>query len=205
MINKYFRSTIHVALAVACVAASSAPVHANDEIRFPLVRPATLGAACAPDAKGYVRVRTQGNVEVMDVRIEGLPPRVEFDAFVIQVPHAPFGLSWYQGDLQTNRVGKGYGHFLGRFNEETFIVAPNVAPAPHVHNDPPFPDAAESPKTAPVHTYHVGIWFNSPEDAVAAGCPDNVTPFNGEHRAGIQILNTSNYPDLQGPLLRLKP
>jgi len=203
--TKSLRSSICTALGLACLGASVAPAHASDEIRFPLVRPATLDAGCAPEAQGYVRVRTLGNVEVMDVKITGLPPRVEFDAFVIQIPHAPFGLSWYQGDLQTNSRGKGFGRFVGRFNEETFIVGPNAAPAPQVHNDSPFPDAEASPKTAPVHTYHIGIWFNSPEDAVAAGCPANVTPFNGEHKAGIQILNTSNFPDLEGPLLKLAP
>jgi hypothetical protein len=31
--------------------------------------------------------------------------------------------------------------------------------------------------------------------AQAAGCPLTVTPFNGEHNAGIQVLKTSNYLD----------
>jgi hypothetical protein len=26
------------------------------------------------------------------------------------------------------------------------------------------------------------------------------TPFNGEHNAGLQVLNTSNFPDDHGPL-----
>ena len=38
-----------------------------------------------------------------------------------------------------------------------------------------------------------------------AGCAGTVTPFNGEHDAGIQVLNTSEFPDLQGPLLNVKP
>jgi len=38
-----------------------------------------------------------------------------------------------------------------------------------------------------------------------AGCPGDVTPFNGEHNAGIQVLNTSQFQDLQGPLLSVKP
>ena len=59
--------------------------------------------------------------------------------------------------------------------------------------------------TGPIHTYHLGLWFNSPADAQKAGCPANVTPFNGEHDAGTQELNTSSFPDLPGPLLLLKP
>jgi len=95
--------------------------------------------------------------------------------------------------------------FIGRFNIETFIVAPGVAMAPVVHDDGPFPDADMNPATPPVHTYHLGLWFNSPDDATAAGCPNTVTPFNGDHTAGIQVLNTSNFPDDQGPLRQLVP
>jgi hypothetical protein len=52
--------------------------------------------------------------------------------------------------------------------------------------------------------YHLGLWFNSPSDALKAGCSGNVTPFNGEHNAGIQALNTSNFPDNAGPLIQVK-
>jgi hypothetical protein len=48
--------------------------------------------------------------------------------------------------------------------------------------------------------YHLGLWAGSPQVAQAAGCPATVTPFNGEHNAGIQLLNTSNFGDDQGPL-----
>jgi hypothetical protein len=64
--------------------------------------------------------------------------------------------------------------------------------------------ASSNPATAPVHTYHLGLWFNSPQDAVKAGGPDTVTPFNGEHNAGVRVLNTSNFPDLEGPLINVK-
>ena len=52
----------------------------------------------------------------------------------------------------------------------------------------------------PVQTYHLGLWFDSPVDAENAGCADAVTPFNGTHDAGIQVLNSSNFPSLKGPL-----
>jgi hypothetical protein len=68
-----------------------------------------------------------------------------------------------------------------------------------LHHDP-IPDADANPQTGPIHTFHLGLWFNSPHDAVQTGCPGAVIPFNGEHNAGVQILNTSNYPDDQGPL-----
>jgi len=48
------------------------------------------------------------------------------------------------------------------------------------------------------------LWFNSFKDAQNAGCPATQTAFNGEHDAGLQVLNTSNFPDAEGPLLTLK-
>jgi hypothetical protein len=176
----------------------------KEEIEFDMVV-STGAATCLPQASGHVTITSQGPVEVMDVDVTGLPPKTEFDFFVIQLPKAPFGLSWYQGDIETNADGRGHQRFIGRFNIETFIVAPGSGPAPVVHDDPPFPDASSNPATAPVHTFHLGLWFNSPDDAAAAGCPNTVTPFNGDHTAGIQVLNTSNFPDLEGPLIQLVP
>jgi hypothetical protein len=31
-----------------------------------------------------------------------------------------------------------------------------------------------------------------------------VTPFNGTHTAGIQVLNTANFPPLEGPLFNVR-
>jgi len=161
---------------------------------------------CVADARGRVTVTSLGPVEVMVVDVTGLPPHTEFDFFVIQLPNAPFGLAWYQGDIETDDEGEGTQVFIGRFNIETFIVAqpPGDQPAPVVHDQPPFPDAEKSPATEPVHTFHLGLWFGSPDAAAGANCPNTVTRFNGEHTAGIQVLSTRNFPDLEGPLSRLK-
>jgi hypothetical protein len=140
----------------------------------------------------------------MTVVVRGLPANTDFDFFVIQVPNGPFGMSWYQGDIETNAGGVGVGVFIGRFNIETFIVAPGSQPAPFVHNNA-FPDATSNPATGPIHTFHLGLWFNDPADAVKAGCPGTVTPFNGEHNAGIQVLSTRNFANDQGPLRQLTP
>ena len=140
-----------------------------------------------------------GPVETLVVDVSGLPPKTDFDFFVIQVPTAPFGVSWYQGDIETNGEGRGHQVFVGRFSIETFAVAPGTASAPVVFNGP-FPDASSNPPFNPIQMYHLGLWFNSPVDAQAAGCPATVTPFNGEHDAGIQVLNTNNFPADQGPL-----
>jgi len=162
---------------------------------------------CLQQAHADVRVVSRGPVEEMTVDVEGLPPNTKFDFFVIQIPNAPFGLAWYQGDIETNAAGRGHQRFIGRFNIETFIVAqpPGGQLAPVVHDQPPFPDASMNPATEPIHTFHLGLWFGSPQDAQAAGCPNTATRFNGEHNAGIQVLSTRNFPDLQGPLMQLMP
>jgi hypothetical protein len=69
----------------------------------------------------------------------------------------------------------------------------------------PIADAGTNPQTAPIHTYHVGLWFGTPEVAVEAGCPNTGTPFNGDHTAGIQVLSTRNFPAASGPLRGLVP
>ena len=87
---------------------------------------------------------------------------------------------------------------------ETFTVATGSFAAPSVFNGP-FPDATLNPPFNPIQMYHLGMWFNSPKDAQTAVCPATVTPFNGEHNAGIQVLNTSNFADDQGPLRKVNP
>jgi hypothetical protein len=204
-LNRFIKWKTAALAAVAVATLASTPALAgndNDEYRFELVS----SAAFLPHAHGRVNIESVGPVEIMSVTVWGLPPNTDFDFFVIQVPKAPFGLSWYQGDIETNRFGVGFERFVGRFNIETFIVAPGSAPAPTPHTDKPFPDASSNLATPPVHTYHLGLWFNSPKDAEkAGGKPNVVTPFNGEHNAGVQVLNTSNFPDLQGPLSHVKP
>jgi len=167
---------------------------------------ASVNAGCVPDARADVSVTSKGSVEVMNVKAEGLPPKTEFDLFVIQVPNSPFGLSWYQGDVETNGAGRANATFVGRFSIETFIVAPGVPqPAPTPHGAL---DADTNPTTKPVHTFHLGLWFNSPTDAVNAGCLPNTnplptTPFNGDHTAGPQVLSTQQFAPTEGPLGQL--
>jgi hypothetical protein len=161
-------------------------------------------AACLPNATATVTITPTGPVEVLDVNVANLPSNNEFDLFVLQLPTAPFGVAWYQGDIQTDDYGTGTGEFVGRFSLETFAVAQGSGQAPVVHDQPPFPDADTNPPFEPIHMYHLGLWFGSPDEAAAAGCATNVTRFNGDHTAGIQVLNTGNFPDLRGPLLQVQ-
>jgi hypothetical protein len=204
-----FKKTIARASAtalVACMSLGAAVEHAAaaTTVSFDMVRsPAAVKSGCLAGAKAHVTIVPLGAVEQLIVKAEGLPPDTDFDLFVIQVPDAPFGMSWYQGDFETNSGGAGVQVYAGRFSEETFIVAPGPAPAPVVFTGP-FPDASSNPPTNPIQMYHIGMWFDSPADAAKAGCPGTVTPFNGEHNAGVQILNTANFPVNSGPLRQVK-
>src|SRR5262245_19163221 len=80
---------------------AAAKPHHKPTISFDMV--VSGGAAtCLPHARGHVKITSLGPVEEMEVEVEGLPPNTDFDFFVIQLPKAPFGLSWYQGDIDTD-------------------------------------------------------------------------------------------------------
>ncbi len=116
------------------------------------------------------------------------PHNIGFDLFVIQQPGAPFGVSWYQSDIQTDSTGTGSATVRGIFDKETFSVSPGGTTT-----------------FAPTHQFHLGVWFNNPNVPFNRGCEPGapspiVTPFNGEQNAGIQVVNTSNFPDDAGPL-----
>jgi hypothetical protein len=202
--KKSFLTAASVALA------AMAPIDAHAQsttFTFPMILskgPASTCLTHKPPPRVQVTVHSFGDFENLEVIVRDLPPNTGFDLFSIQVPNAPFGLAWYIGDIETDSTGVGVGNFVGRFNIETFVVSPAAVPAPQVFKDPPFPDAAMGVATGPVQLYHLGLWFNSPDDAAKVGCPATVTPFNGEHHAGIQVINTGGFPDLKGPLFHLK-
>ena len=193
--------TSAMALAIALVAiAPRANAAEGESITFNMKVSAGAAACLKTTAAGRVTLNDLGLVQNLHVETTNLPPNTEFTVFLLQVPHSPFGLSWYQGDIRTNADGRGIGDFTGIFSKETFIIAPNVAPAPQVFRD----DAASNPATPPVQIYHMGIWFADPNAAAAAGCPGTTTPFDGDHQAGIQVLNTTNFPDATGPLFAIQ-
>jgi hypothetical protein len=152
-------------------------------------------------AKANVDVRTTPtDNQIMDVTLNHAPKNTEFELFVTQQPNSPFGLSWYQADFETNNQGQGEVRARGIFSEELFVFAPGVVKAPQVDNQ----DAQKNPKFKPVHTFHLGLWFGSPQEAKDAGCPATVTAFDGDHEAGIQAFSTRNFPNLKGPLGKIK-
>src|SRR6266567_4573176 len=148
--------------------------------------------ACLPHASGDVTVKPGSLNDELTIKVKGLPANTGFDLFVIELPNKPFGVSWYQTDVQTNAKGEGSATVRGIFDVETFSVSPG------------------GPTTTfkPTHQYHLGLWFDDPKVPFKLGCEPGakapiVTPFNGEQHAGIQVLNTANFPANKGPLSKV--
>jgi hypothetical protein len=173
-------------------AATAAPVTAaapasGHSFTFALV-PSPGIKACLPHIGGRVTITPGSQNDLMQVSIFGAPRNAEFDLFVIQQPDKPFGVSWYQTDVNANSHGVGSASVRGVFDRETFSVSPGGTTT-----------------FAPTHQYHLGLWFNSPKVPFNLGCEPGapapvVTPFNGEQHAGIQALNTAEFPVNAGPL-----
>jgi len=107
-----------VATAVMAIAGLTVTQAASGKIfNFDLVRSPALSTSpnCVANANGSASIEEAGPVQILNVTVKGLPPNTDFDFFVIQVPNGPFGMSWYQGDIETNRKGVGHGKFIGRF------------------------------------------------------------------------------------------
>jgi hypothetical protein len=196
------RTSAKVGAIVACVgllaggfaassgawASTGAPAPAASSFSFALQPSSAAISACLPNAKGHVTITPGAQNDTMKVSLKGMPANKGFDLFVIQQPTAPFGVSWYQTDIQVDSTGSGSATVKGVFDVETFSVSPGGTTT-----------------FAPTHQYHLGVWFNNPNVPFNLGCEPGatspiVTPFNGQQSAGIQVVNTAQFPANAGPL-----
>lgn len=205
--NRLKTGTVAFALATAIgSAALPTPASAQDkknEITFDLV-PNPQFVECLrnssyedPRAKATV-IRGKDN-DTLILDLEGFKSGLAFDLFTVQ--HSPFlsdkspdpafkgsfGLAWYQSDIQ---IGKHSDD--GHVRIKTILL------------DQIFGFDADT-GLPPTNTFHLGFWFNNPQDAAACGFPaDNpakFTPFNGEHKAGPLAMISVPDPTTQlGPL-----
>ncbi|HZP41436.1 MAG TPA: hypothetical protein VFD84_07975 [Candidatus Binatia bacterium] len=175
------------------------------DFTFTMVPSSAAIRACLPTATATVTLRDTRLNQIMKVRARGLAPNTGYDLFVNQVPHGPFGVSWYQSDLQTDARGNGEATVRGIFNKETFSISPGTVTTLGREGTP-----QTGATFGAVNQYHLGLWFNDPQVPFDLGCEPGqtapvVTPFNGEQHAGIQVLNTSNFEDDDGPLKHFSP
>jgi len=153
-----------------------------------------LGVPGGPPPTAEILVQRGELNDILILHAQHLRPNVGFDLFTVQNSSllsngSPdpnfknFGLAWYQTDVQANSEG----------NAETIIKT--------ILLDQIFGfDPAAS--LAPTHTFHVGFWFNNPEDAAACGFdPTKPTPFNGEQHAGpLAMISVPSATTKLGPL-----
>ncbi len=146
-----------------------------------------------PTARATV-VRGKLN-DTLILDLDGIKPGLAFDLFTVErsqllaggdpdLNFKNFGLAWYQSDIE---IGKGTDD--GRVRIKTILL------------DQIFgfdPDVA----LKPTNTFHVGFWFNNPEDAAACGFDaTKPTPFNGEHKAGpMAMISVPDATTGLGPL-----
>ncbi len=190
--------TVGVAAAAGIVtyglsAASAAPRYGGPGT-FTFALKASPGIAkCLPKARGQAWITPGSLNDIMRVQLWGMPANSDFDLFVIQLPNKPFGVAWYQSDINVGANGSGVATVQGIFNKETFSVS-----------------TGGTTKFAPTHQFHLGVWFNNPNVPFKLGCEPGktkpvVTPFDGEQHAGIQVVNTAEFPNNAGPLSRVSP
>jgi len=132
--------------------------------------------------------------DVLILHAEHLKPNTGFDLFTVQNSNLladgsvdpnfkGFGLAWYQTDVESDSKGRADVAIKTILLDQIFGFDPAVG-------------------LLPTNTFHVGFWFNDPQDAAACGFdPTHPTPFNGEHKAGPAAMLT--VPDSQtnlGPL-----
>ncbi|MBV9168716.1 MAG: hypothetical protein JOZ81_01365 [Chloroflexi bacterium] len=175
-----------VLLAVGVVATGlpSATSAAREEHTFNLVVNNAKLLPCLtkdPDDQPTARVTvTRGELnDTLKLEAEGLKPDLKFDLFTVQRSDKladgsadpnfhNFGMAWYQTDVQANREGKANVEIKTILLDQIFGFDPDA-------------------NLAPTNTFHVGFWFNNPDDAAPCGFP-TVTPFNGEHHAGVLAM-----------------
>jgi len=123
-----------------------------------------------------------------------IKPKLAFDMFTVEhsslgadgkpdPSFTNFGLAWYQSDLQAH--DDGYAHVDIR----TILLDQIFG----------FDPAATLPPTG---TFHVGFWFNDPNDAAPCGFDvTKPTPFNGDHLAGpLAMISVPDATTNLGPL-----
>jgi len=139
-----------------------------------------LGVAGAPKPTATATV-TRGKLnDTLTISGENFKPGLAFDMFTVERSNllsdatvdpafTNFGMAWYQSDLEVNSKGTFKATIKTILLDQIFGFDPDQG------------------NPNPINTFHLGFWFNNPNDANVDGCSFDVTkptPFNGEHKAG---------------------
>lgn len=199
-LSKFIFLSVGALTALALAVQPAMAQHPVNVVDFDLeVNPkfaACLGVAGQPTPTAHVNVKRGNLADTLTIEGNNFRPHLAFDMFTVQRSNllangnpdpkfTNFGLAWYQSDLQAN----GLGHF--KTTIKTILL------------DQIFgfdPDAS----LPPTNSFHVGFWFNDPNDANRNGCSFDTskpTPFNGEHKAGpVAMISLPDNHSKLGPL-----
>jgi hypothetical protein len=207
-LRKYLESGTFIVALLAVGGGIVAPITAlaqdkKDEITFDLVaNPKFVDCLRRspweePRARATVIRGKLNDTLILD--LDGFKPSLAFDLFTVQrspflsdkTPDpsfkGSFGLAWYQSDVEIGKhTDDGHVRLKTILLDQIFGFDPDVA-------------------LPPTNTFHLGFWFNNPQDAAACGFPaddpSKFTPFNGEHKAGPFAMISTPEPTTQlGPL-----
>jgi len=156
-----------------------------------------LGVAGAPTPAVHVTV-TRGKLnDTLSITGKNFKPGLAFDMFTVQRSNllsdatvdpafTNFGMAWYQSDLQASNTGSFTTTIKTILLDQIFGFDPDQS------------------NPNPINTFHLGFWFNNPNDANVDGCVFDVTkptPFNGEHVAGpVAFISVPDAENNLGPL-----
>lgn len=193
------KNLLAIALAAVSLGGVATPCLAQKpEIVFNLaVQPkfaACLGVPGKPAPSAQVIVQRGELNDVLILRATNLKPNLGFDLFTTEHTNLlsngtpdpafrNFGLAWYQTDVQADSTGNAEVAIKTILLDQIFGFDPAAS-------------------LEPTHTFHVGFWFDKPEDAAACGFnPADPTPFNGEQKAGPNaMISVPNATTQLGPL-----
>jgi hypothetical protein len=186
--------------AVAGLAWAAPPPEEADFVLSP--NPAFLKclAGDGQNVQAAVHVKRGDLNDQLDMEVTGLKPNLAFDIFTVERTSldangkpdpkftGSFGLAWYQSDLQADAYGNAKVRIRTILLDQIFGF-----------------DADKNPdgtiKVPPTNTFHVGFWFNNPQDAAPCGFDvTKPTPFNGEHKAGPLAMISTPAASGLGPL-----
>ena len=131
--------------------------------------------SCFPRAEAKVTVDLTTAVRGFDtftIKARGLRPKTDYTVFLLEQSGPPFGAAEYFGDFTTNTKGEGSGQFR-LIVEEAF--------------------AFNGATNARTDLNAIGVWFaDEKDDDACLGAPGPVTGFDGDGKAGVQMLNSGN-------------
>lgn len=186
-------------LAVAVLVAASIPVAAQVTTKTFAIVPNPSVESClaaSPSATPTVTVEvTRGALDdVTTITGDNFLANLSFDLFTVQRSNLlsdgtvnrnfkNFGLAWYQSKLRSDANGHISATVRTVIMDRNFGFDPDVT-------------------LTPTHTFHIGFWFDRPQDAAACGFDvSKPTPFNATHKAGpVAMISRPDPISKLGPL-----